>query len=399
MKSRLLIAALGLLLTACAATPAPTRVQARPSPRALPSATASPDASPTPSPTFTPIETAIVATVTPVVVTATATPTPTPLPSLTPVPQPSLRQLTSGSCCTRPFWSPDSRQVRFIDRPPSRPQGIYGVDARRSSPPILVTDRIVTTSGNGDFYVYPQGDLTIVQRAATGEQYVIPNGGRAVSVSPDGQRLLWQVTDQRGGFDRRYSQTWVANVDGSEPRIVAETVGVSQSQWVDERRVLLVGLPLEDQPYLVAAAVLTLETESGDQWVEIARIARPRGMLLSPQGGWLAYLLTFQSIASNNGLWLVPTDGSQAPHKIDFFGSYRWRDDARLIYVPLDMGVESHTLWEYDALNAKSRRLTDPARTSFKIANDDWAVSPDGRYIVFVGAGDHNLWLMDLQAD
>lgn len=364
-------------------------------PTASPSATPSPDVSPSPSLVFSPTATVMV---TPAV-TAIATVIPTPLPSPTPVPQPRLRRLTGGGCCTRPFWSPDSLQVRFIDRPPSRPVGVYGVDVKRPSTPILVTQWIVNASENGDFYIYPDGDVTVVQRAATDEKYVIANGGRPVSVSPEGQRLLWQVVDQRGDFDRRRSQTWVANVDGGDARVVAETVGMSQSQWIDERRILLVGLPLADQPYLIAIATLTLDTEGGDQLVEIAHTARPRGTLLSPQGHWLIYLLTFQPSAADDGLWLVPTDGSQPPRKLDFFGSYRWRDEAHLLYVPLEPGVESHTLWEYDVLDAESRRLTDPAQTPFKIANDDWTVSPDGRYVVFVSAADHNLWLIDLEPD
>jgi hypothetical protein len=260
-----------------------------------------------------------------------------------------------------------------------------------------VSERIVSTTGGGDYYVYPDGDVTIVQEAATGEQYVIANGGRQVSVSPDGQHVMWQVIASRGDFDRRRNQTWVANVDGSAAHVVAEAVGLGESQWIDERRLLLVGLPLGDQPYLAAIATLTLDAENGDQLLEIARVARPRGMLLSPQGRWLIYFLTFQTNAADDGLWIVPTDGSWPPRKLHFFGSYRWRDEAHLLYVPMEVGVESHTLWEYDALSGESRPLTNPARTAFKIANNDWAVSPDGRYVVFVSAGDHNLWMIDLE--
>jgi Tol biopolymer transport system component len=287
--------------------------------------------------------------------------------------------------------------VLFVDRPASRPVGIYGVNSTHSGPPTLVTERIVNTAGGGAFLVYPEGSETIVERAATGERYVIPSGGRPVSVSPDGQRSLWQVFEQRGDFDRRRSQTWVANVDGSDARVVAETVGVSQSQWIGDRQILLVGLPSGDLPY-VAIANLTLGTEeSGDQVVELAQVARPRGTLLSPRGHWLIYYLTFQSNPSDDGLWVVPTDGSRPPRKLDFFGSYRWRDDDRLLYVPMVLNVESHVIWEHDVVNGVSRRLTDPAQTSFRIANGDWAISPDGRRVVFVKAADHNLWMLDLE--
>jgi Tol biopolymer transport system component len=286
--------------------------------------------------------------------------------------------------------------VQFIDRPASRPVGIYGVDVERGGPPTLLTQWIVSRSGDGAFYVYPDQDKTIVEQVTNREKYVIANGGRPVSVSPDGQRLLWQVTDQRGDFDRRRGQIWVANVDGTDARIVAETVGLGQSQWIDKERILLVGGPLENLPY-VSVAALTLGTaENGDQRIELAQAVRPRGALVSPEGNWLVYYLTFQPDAADDGLWLVSTDASQPPRKLDFFGSYRWRDEAHLLYVPLEPGVESHTLWEYDLVSAESRRLTDPARVSFKIANNDWDVSPDGRHVVFVNAADHNLWLIEL---
>jgi len=324
-------------------------------------------------------------------------------PTLIPAP-PALRQLTSGGCCTQPFWSADSRYVQFVDRPASRPAGIYGVDLEAPGPPLLMSEWIVSLAGDGDFYVYPDGNSTVVQRVATGERHVIDNGGRPVSLSPDGQRLLWQVIDRRGDFDQRRSQTWVANVDGSQARVVGETVGLGESLWIDPQRILLVGLPLQDRP-AVALAALTLGTgEGADSQVELAQVNRPRGALLSPAGAWLVYYVTFQSDPGDDGLWVVPTDGTKPPRKLNFFGGYRWRDEAHLLYVLLAPGVASHTLWEYDLgaeweydLGAEeSRPLIDPAQTPFKIANNDWAVSPDGRYVTFVSAADHNLWLIDL---
>jgi hypothetical protein len=392
----------GLFLTACAATPAPTRARLLQRSPASPSAPSTVPTAPAGSssvaqsepPSRDPAASGGVGQEQATTFASTATPL---LPTSTPFPEPRLRQLTSGSCCTQPFWSADSRQVQFIDRPASRPLGIYGVDVERLGPPTLVTEWIVNTSGDGAFFVYPDGATTIVQRAATGEKYVVANGGRAVDVSPGGQWLLWQVMEQRGDFDRRRSQIWVANVDGSDARVVAETVGYSWSQWIDDRRILLVGLPLEDLPFVTIAALTLGPEESSDQLVELARVARPRGTSISPEGNWLVYYLTFQSNPDDDGLWVVPTDGSRPPRKLDFFGSWRFRDDMHLLYAPLEPGVESHTLWEYDLLSGERQRLTDPAETPFKIANGDWSCSPNGRYVVFVNAADHNLWLMDLE--
>jgi hypothetical protein len=287
--------------------------------------------------------------------------------------------------------------VQFIDRPASRPLGIYGVEVERHGPPELLSEWVVNTSDSGGLYYYPDGNTTVVENASTGVKHVIENGGRLVAVSPDDQRLLWQVFDRRGDFDRRRSQTWVANVDGSGARAVGETVGYSWSEWIDGERVLLVGLPLSDSP-LVGIAALTLDTNGNDdQLVELARVARPQETLVSPGGNWLVYLLTLQADLRDDGLWLVPTNGSQLPRKLPFFGSYRWRDDAHLLFVPMELHVDSHSLWEYDVISDSARRLTDPTQTRFRIANNDWAVSSDGRYAVFVSAADHNLWLFDIE--
>ena len=52
-----------------------------------------------------------------VVPTAVPTLAPSPTPTITPTPLPQLVQLTTDGCCVNPGWSPDSRQVLFIDKP------------------------------------------------------------------------------------------------------------------------------------------------------------------------------------------------------------------------------------------------------------------------------------------
>jgi hypothetical protein len=270
------------------------------------------------------------------------------------------------------------------------------VNAEQISAPTLVSEWIVNSSRNAEFYIFPDGDTTVVKHVALGREYVIRNGGRPVSISPDGMHLLWQVFDREGEFDLRHSQTWLANIDGSQARIVGETIGFGESRWIDDHRLLLVGLPLEPRT-LVSISVLELESDQGDADVRsLAQVNHPRGTLLSPAGEWLVYYLAFQSDPQDDGLWIVPTDGHSVPLKLDFFGSYRWRDDQRLLFVPLNSESDSHVFWEYDVLDHTSQPLTNPAQTAFRITNNDWVVSPDGQHIVFVNAADHNLWLIDL---
>jgi len=286
--------------------------------------------------------------------------------------------------------------VRFIDRPASRPVGIYGVDVVHPGPPKLVSERIVNTTGGGAFYVYPDSARTVLERVIDGETYVIDNGGRPVSVSPDGRWAMWQVTDQSGDFDKRVTRIWVSDVDGSAPHKVAEAMGLSGGSWIDGDRILSFGMPVEEgaDPAIV---VLTLDDAGQVRTsTELARADRPRGASLSPGGKRLIYFLSFQSDPANDGLWLVPTDGSAPPRHLTFFGGYRWRDDTHLLYIPLEPGAESHALWEYDVVSDAHRPLTDPSQIPFKIANNDWTVSPDGDRVVFVNADDRNLWLIEL---
>lgn len=60
-------------------------------------------------------------------------------------------------------------------------------------------------------------------------------------------------------------------------------------------------------------------------------------------------------------------------------------------------GPLGHELWELDVNTGETRRLTDPDVIPFKIANDDWAVSPDGRHVAFVESRDRNIWLLTLK--
>ena len=54
-------------------------------------------------------------------------------------------------------------------------------------------------------------------------------------------------------------------------------------------------------------------------------------------------------------------------------------------------GPLGHELWELDVNTGETRRLTDPDVTPFKIANGDWAVSPDGRHVAFGEPGSQHL--------
>ncbi len=336
------------------------------------------------------------------VLTASPAATPTELPgvappaTLTPSPTPSsrLRQLTTGGCCTQPFWSADSRRVMFIDKPaPDAPTGIWGVDVTQpESSPDLVTERIGFYTADFQYLVELQEDTTIIERLEDGERWAVPAGGRPVYFSPSRQHIAWEASND-APFERRVSQVWVANLDGSDARMVAELKRGGFSGWIRDDLLLLSAYESFDSR---EEALYTFSLSNGET-NELVHGQRLRGGSLSPDGEWMAYFITFSENPDENGLWVVRTDGT-ARHKLDndLFGAYQWRDAHRLLIIPFDPNAESHELWEYDVRSGESRRVTNPDATPFKVANGDWAVSPDGDRIVFVSSHDKNIWLLTL---
>jgi Tol biopolymer transport system component len=329
--------------------------------------------------------------------------TATPVPSPSPTPVPTLHQLTTGGCCTQPFWSPDSQQVLFIDKPaPDAPVGIWGVDVAQPDPtPELVTERIAFYTADMAFLVELGEDTTTIERLADNARWTVPADGRSVSISPGRTRIAWQASDEDLPFERQVTQVWVANLDGTDAQAVATLPRGGLSGWISDDVLLLSGREsLESREQVLYTFSLT----SGHQ-TELVRAEQLRGGLLSPDGAWLAYYVALDEDPAQNGLWLVRTDGSTELAEVgserrqldrDLFGAYQWRDAGRLLIIPFRPEAVSHELWELDVNTGETRHLTDPDVTPFKIANGDWAVSPDGRHVTFVESRDRNIWLLTL---
>ena len=394
---RLLVAAAGLallVLAGCQGDRQPPTVAPSLTPNTVAQAateaptlapTATPDPSPTPTATPEP--------------TATATPTVTP----TPTALPQAIQLTTGGCCTQPFWSPDSQEVRFIDRPADdKPAGIWSVPLESPlTEPVLLTERIELSTAGPDFLVETTGNTTVIERLADGERWTVPAQGRTVRVSPGRNRIAWSITNADLEPERQVAAIWLANLDGSDARQVATLPRGGVSGWISDDVLLVSGresLQAREQ------AISALSLADGSV-TELARAERLRGQVLSPSGQWIVYYITFDDNPAQNGLWLVRTDGSQRT-RLDsaLFGAYQWRgcpgqcgpEDDRLIMVPFDPNATFHRLVELNPATGETRPLTDPALTPIKIANGDWRVSPDGRYVSYVESSDRNIWAIEL---
>ena len=381
---------IGLIATACAASSAATKPP-------TPSATSQPFNN---HPTIQPLNHLTPPTPIPQPPTPTPTSTPQPpppTPTPTPTPTPSLRQLTSGGCCVQPFFSPDSRQVLYLDKPSTdTPVGIYGLNLADPQPtPILVNKTIGFRSADRTLVITMAGDLARLVNEITGQIWSVDTGGNSPSISPDNRRLIWTATDQDGPYDRRRSDVWLANIDGSQPRLLLSLYGGGFSDWFpDSQRLLFVG---RDNPDLEEVTLFVYDLQTG-QRLNLFSHKHLRGIEVSPGGVWIVCFIAFADTPADNGVWVIKADGT-ARHQLDVpgFGAYRWRNDDTLLYIPMRASAEdSMQLWAVDAASGQGHPLTNPTALPFSIANGDWDVSPDGRYVVFVSSSDQNIWLITL---
>ena len=120
---------------------------------------------------------------------------------------------------------------------------------------------------------------------------------------------------------------------------------------------------------------------------------------MSPDKRYFVYYVTFELEAEDNGVWLLDLEQLPLrPQKLPYFGTYRWRDNQNLIYIPFDPTATEHNFHEYNLVTQETRPLF-PAGTDLMIANNEWQVSPDGTKIMVLAANGSNLdglWLLNI---
>jgi hypothetical protein len=362
---------------ASTSTPMPTQATATVSP------VPSPTVSPSPSPTVTP------------------SPLPSPTPSPSPTPAPVLTRLTSGECCTQPFWSPDSQAVLFIDKPNAdAPTGIWGVPITQpGATPQLFTERIAAYTDDLMMVIGYGGSETTIEQLdgplsdTVVERWTVPARGRPVAISPGGTQIAWSVSNGDVPVERRVTEIWVANLDGSDARSVVRLSRGGFGGWISDEVLLLTGRESLDSRVTVAYTYSLIDGST----VELMRSERSRGYAMSPDRRWMVVFVTFSENPADNGLWLVRTDGTEKRQLgQDLFGDFAWRDKDRLLIIPFKPNADYHEFWQYDVETGQVSRLTDPEVTPLKIANGDWQVSPDGRSVAYVESSDKNIWLLTL---
>jgi hypothetical protein len=183
--------------------------------------------------------------------------------------------------------------VLFIDKPGSDvPLGIWGVDATQSAEvaPQLLTERIAFYWGDLSYVLEYGGGETAIGRldrplGETQERWTVPASGRPISISPGRAWVAWQVSNDDLPFERRITQVWIANLDGTDARSVATLPRGGFSGWISDDVLLLSSRESLESRETVVYTLSLLDSTTA----ELLRAERPRGYELSPDRRWLVY--------------------------------------------------------------------------------------------------------------
>jgi Tol biopolymer transport system component len=183
---------------------------------------------------------------------------------------------------------------------------------------------------------------------------------------------------------------WVANADGSNARSRGNVVRAAELTWFpDGQRLLFVGRDADGGN----PGIYILDINAGTL-TRIVDAFSPRGARLSPDGAHIVYLAALEEQPTDNGLFIVNADGS-AKRKLPLIGGIRWAPDSRsMIILPVQTDNGPDQLVRIDATTLATTPLTDRAALPFRVAQDEWQLSPDGARIVFNALTDSNIYVL-----
>jgi hypothetical protein len=281
--------------------------------------------------------------------------------------------------------------VLFFDKPsPDAPAGLWVIEvvtgARR-----LVTERAGIYSLDLDLAAFLVDGQTVIERLNDGARFPIPNGGRAVLFSPSGEKVAWVAGSIGPPVDTAWREIWVSTVEGNHPTKVFGAYGGVLAGWSRSGFLLVSGrINLTDnhQTFWAVGPDEGVGVELGKGFVL-------RGGLPSPVGDWLAYQALFSEEEEQNGLWISNINSGEKI-KLDIFGSYRWRDNHRLLVFRPNPETGDHELWQVEVESGISTQMLGLEGTGHKIAGGDWQASPSGDRLIFVSTVDYSLWLLNL---
>lgn len=307
-----------------------------------------------------------------------------------------LRQIGFDQCCWSYWWHPtDADTFYVVDGSPGQRAGVFqwsassgrSVGLLHAAPPIV-------TSPDGRYQIFNNSGAARIVDTESGEEWTTPPLGSTPAINPDNTRIMWVTSGGVivPGQARPISTVWVANLDGYGARQIVSESGLS-AQWLDSNRLLLSRRGGGED------TTLSVYQIGDDTSYELGTFLRLRGLQVSPGGDYLSFMLLWQDNPEDSGIYITKTEPNTQPRKVDWFGSWRWRDNSSLYYLPLDVTSPYHTLVYYDVQADESRTLVTPDDLLFTVMNGDWDISADGNRIVFHNALDSNMWLLEVERD
>lgn len=329
----------------------------------------------------------------------TTGPTATAAPASTVAPQPFkpvLAKLTDGGCCRNPVWHPDSTRILYTDAVPNQPlAATWAVPADASGPPTVFFPSAATVAPDGSRIAFPDfaNHVTRIQEFGKQSTAAIANNAAYVWFSSDGRQVAWLALApgaQPSSNVDRLVRVWVANADGSNARQRGNTVRAADLIWFpDGQRLLFTGRDTDGGN----PGVYVLDINAGTL-TRIVDAFSPRGLRLSPDGTKIVYLAALEEKPEDNGLFIANADGG-AKRKLPLVGGVRWSPESRsLLILPFQTDNGADQLIRIDAATLGVTPLTDRTTLSFRVAQDEWEVAPDGTRIVFNALTDSNIYVL-----
>lgn len=342
--------------------------------------------------------------------------------------------------------SPEGKLIAYVTQEAGR-QSLWVKQTATASNiqivgPADVDYKGVTFSPDSAFIYYAAaekpGTPSIYQIPALGgttPRKLVADADGPISFSPDGTRF---------SFVRRETSLMNASLDGSSVQTIAKLAdgrALNRTSWSPDGTTIVAAVfspsdsrdrlieidvedgserPLPSPPWLLLRGVAWLPDSSGlivngrdpdTQLLQVWHISYPDGQprrvtndLSSYQGISLTgdgrtIVSTQQSYLSN--LWVAPQRVSAAPARItsevgthDGMSGLAWAPDGRIVYTTRIK--EDQDLWIVNSDGSEKRQLTFDLENNFSPA-----VTPDGRFIVFISTREGNtaIWRMEISGE